>query len=31
MRKENESQHSRNRTLERRIEQMESDHDEKVS
>ena len=31
MRKENESQHNRNRTLERRIEQMESDHDEKIT
>lgn len=30
MRKDNESQHNRNRTLERRIEQMEADHDEKV-
>ncbi|XP_071162463.1 centrosomal protein of 112 kDa-like isoform X4 [Mytilus edulis] len=31
MRKDNESQHNRNRTLERRIEQMEADHDEKVT
>ncbi|XP_063427730.1 centrosomal protein of 112 kDa-like isoform X4 [Mytilus trossulus] len=31
MRKDNESQHNRNRTLERRIEQMEADHDEKIT